>query len=199
MSFCFETKTLYRIKFDIYLGHAHFKLLIRGVDNRGIWSAGADEADALRAATEIGRWHHPIASLRWLYKADNTHLYVCRQLHCPFCGHSVTGVEHSACWDGAKHGQILQGHLGRTILTWKQDGRRDGSGSGRGGLFTTIQPHIKDKHTYRWTRHSGSPPGWHWSGRWLPYGSGHRLWTRTRQKCWQTQQCDRGLRSQWQH
>lgn len=33
---------------DHYFGHAHFKLLIRGVDDSGVWSAGTDETDPLR-------------------------------------------------------------------------------------------------------------------------------------------------------
>lgn len=33
---------------DHYFGHAHFKLLIGGVDDSSVWSAGTDETDALR-------------------------------------------------------------------------------------------------------------------------------------------------------
>lgn len=47
----------------------------------------------------------------------STNLCVGRQLDSPFCGHGVTGIKHSACWDGTEHGQVLQGHLGGAIFS----------------------------------------------------------------------------------
>ena len=36
-----------------------------------------------------------------------TNLCVCSQLDRSLCGHCITGVKYSACWDSTEHGQIL--------------------------------------------------------------------------------------------
>ena len=73
-----------------YLGLSHFEGLCATVDDWDIGTTRTDEAHALGVGS---------------------------QLHSSLRGHSIAGVEDSAVWDSAEHGQVLQCHLRGAILT----------------------------------------------------------------------------------
>ena len=50
-------------------------------------------------------------------------LVVSGQLNGSLTGHSVGGVEANSSGDSAEHGEVLQGHLRGTVLTWREEKR----------------------------------------------------------------------------
>ena len=77
----------------LYLGLPHFEGFGAFVDDRDVGTTSTDETHAL---------------------------FVGSQLDSSLSGHSVAGVEDSALWDCAEHGQVLQRHLGGSVLTCTQ-------------------------------------------------------------------------------